>query len=84
MDPDLQPEIKPFIPKPQGFMYKVAVPVLRPLFRATWSNMVSPTRELGQVLVDLAMGDGKPLEGEGISGEGRTLSNIAVRRLAGI
>ena len=46
--------------------------------------MVSPTRELGQVLVDLAMGGGQPLEGKGVSGEGRTLSNAVVRRLAGI
>jgi hypothetical protein len=84
VDPDLQPEIHPFIPKPQGFMYKVGVPLLRPLMRATWSSMVSPTRELGQVLVDLAMGDGRPLEGKGVSGEGRTLSNVALRRLAGI
>lgn len=84
VDPDLQPEIHPFIPKPAGFMTRVALPMLRPLFRATWNSMVSPTRELGQVLVDLAMDDGKPLEGKGVSGEGRTISNIAVRRLAGI
>lgn len=60
------------------------VPALRPVMRGLWNNMVSPTRELGQVLVDLAMGDEKPLEGKGVSGEGRTLSNVALRRLAGI
>lgn len=84
VDPDLHPEIHPFIPKPAGFTTRVVLPMLRPLFRATWSSMVSPTRELGQVLVDLAMGDGRPLEGKGISGEGRTISNVAFRRLAGI
>ena len=84
VDPDLQPEIQPFIPKPQGFVYKVIAPALRPVMRKAWTDMVSPTKELGQVLVDLAMGDGNSLEGKGISGEGRTISNVALRRIAGI
>ena len=47
-------------------------------------SFISPTKDLGRVLTDLAMGDGKPLSGVGISGDGRTISNVAMRRLAGI
>jgi len=38
------------------------------------------------VLTELAMGDGAAHSEEksGVSGEGRTLSNVAMRRLAGI
>ena len=46
--------------------------------------MVSPTKELGQVLVELALSDGEPLEGEGVRDEGRTISNVGIRRLARI
>lgn len=46
--------------------------------------MVSPTKDLGRVLCELALGDGKPLEGKGVSGEGRTLNNVGMRRLAGL
>jgi len=33
------------------------------------------------VLVQLASGDGEALSGKGIEGEGRTLRNLAVRRM---
>lgn len=59
-------------------------PFLMPLFRAFYASMVSPTKPLGQVLVHLAESNGEKLDGEGISGEGRTVSNIALRRMAGI
>lgn len=55
-----------------------------PVFRTTWPGMVSPTKDLGRVLCELALGDGKPLEGKGVSGEGRTLNNVGMRRLAGL
>ncbi|KAH7420163.1 hypothetical protein BKA64DRAFT_34464 [Cadophora sp. MPI-SDFR-AT-0126] len=60
----------------------LALPVLRVLPGV--QGLMSPTRELGKVLVELAMGGGEALEGKGVSGEGRTLGNAAVRRLAGI
>lgn len=84
VDPTHQPEIHPFIPKDKQLWYKVAQAVLLPVFRGVASNMVSPTKELGQVLVDLAMSDGKPLEGKGVLGEGRTISNVGMRKLAGL
>ena len=59
-------------------------PVLMPLFRTFYASMVSPTKELGKVLVQLAESDGKQLDGDGISGDGRTVSNVALRRMAGL
>jgi hypothetical protein len=55
-----------------------------PVLRVGYPSMVSPTRQLGEVLVKLAMGDGEAVEGKGVSGEGRTLNNQALRRLAGL
>ena len=57
--------------------------MLFPLIRATYPAMISPTKELGDFMVDLAAGDGKPLEGPNIEAEGRTISNKAFRRIAG-
>ena len=70
--------------KARPLWHKAGDRVLLPAFRAAYKNMVSPTKELGQVLTDLAMGSGEPLEGEGIEGDGRTVTNAAFRRLAGI
>jgi hypothetical protein len=84
VDPTHHPEIQPFIPHNTSFMLKTAQAALMPALRAVVTNMVSPTKELGQVLVDLAMSDGKPLQGKGVLGEGRTISNVGMRRLAGL
>jgi len=46
--------------------------------------MHSPTRELGKVLTELAASRGERLEGSGVEGEGRTVSNVGIRRLAGL
>lgn len=46
--------------------------------------MISPTRDLGKVLTELALSQGDKLEGKGIEGEGRTITNIGFRRIAGI
>lgn len=73
------PEIHPFMPK-QPMAYSMLLPVMR----KTWSNMVSPTRDLGKVLTELALSQGDKLEGKGIEGEGRTIANIGFRRIAGI
>lgn len=57
-------------------------PVLLGIARTVYTPGLSPTRDLGRVLVKLAMGDGESLAGEGVSGEGRTISNVGMRRLA--
>jgi hypothetical protein len=68
----------------KGMMLKAGDAVLMPAIRSLYKGMYSPTRELGQALVQLAMGDGKPLTGKGVDGEGRTLSNAALRRIEGL
>lgn len=84
VDATYHKEIHPFMPRQKQFMIRAGNFVLLPVFRAVYTKMVSPTRELSQVLVDLALGDGKPLEGKGILDDGRTVSNVGIRRLAGI
>lgn len=60
-------------------------PYMMPFIRALSGNMVSPTKELGQVLTDLALKDGERMQdGPGISGEGRTIANVALRKMAGL
>jgi hypothetical protein len=78
-------EIHEYIPKNKG-MLKVVETALLPAIRTLMPRMMSPTRELGKVLTELALGEGKafPEKDEGISGEGRTLNNVAQRRLAGL
>jgi hypothetical protein len=85
VDPTYHQEIHEYIPKKVG-LAKAAESALLPPLRVLLPRMISPTRELGKVLVELAMGDGGAKdEGEsGVSGEGRTLSNVAMRRLAGL
>jgi len=74
-------EIQPFIPKRSAIMNATSKYIL-PAFNTLWPDMMSPTQELGRALTDLATGDGKVLEGKGVSGEGRTLGNVALRTLA--
>ncbi|KAL5322121.1 hypothetical protein ACEPPN_010090 [Leptodophora sp. 'Broadleaf-Isolate-01'] len=66
----------------RGWAEALALPVMRAL--PGIKGLMSPTRELGGVAVRLAMGGGGVQEGRGVSGEGRTLNNSAIRRLAGI
>jgi nucleoside-diphosphate-sugar epimerase len=68
----------------KGIMLKAGDAVLMPAIRVLYKGMHSPTQELGQALVQLAIGDGKPLTGKGVDGEGRTLSNVALRRIVGL
>lgn len=78
-------EIHEFVPEKKG-LAKMAEGVLLPPLRVLMPRMMSPTRELGKVLTELALGEGKafPEKDEGVSGEGRTLNNVAQRRLAGL
>ncbi|KAI9720938.1 MAG: hypothetical protein M1828_005508 [Chrysothrix sp. TS-e1954] len=67
----------------EGFLKKAEEPV-RALMRPMIPSYMSPTVQLGDALVMLASGDGKPLEGSGIEGEGRIVRNAGLRRLAGL
>ncbi|KAK9384520.1 hypothetical protein V1515DRAFT_611294 [Lipomyces mesembrius] len=53
-----------------------------PVLRQFMPGQVTPTSVLSKVLVDLATGDGNALQaGRGIEAGGRTLRNLAIRRL---
>ena len=81
VDPHAHQEIQEYVPKRSRLVEELALPVLR----AVWPGMTSPTRDLARLLTELAMGDGEKLaEGTGIGGEGRTVGNAAMRKLAGI
>jgi hypothetical protein len=83
VDPSQHPEIHKFMPQRKGFQKAMEESLVSAL-RVTMKSMISPTRELGRVATDLASGDGEPLQGKGLEDEGRILSNVAIRRLAGI
>jgi hypothetical protein len=68
----------------KGILFKAGDVVLMPAIRRFYKGMHSPTADLGKALVKLALGDGEPLSGPGVAGEGRTLSNLALRRIAGL
>jgi hypothetical protein len=85
VDPQMHEEIKEWIPAKKGIA-KYADFIL-PVFRGLAPSFISPTRDLGRVLTGLATGEiggGKVLEGKGVDGEGRTISNVGMRRLAGL
>lgn len=77
-------EIQPIVgERERSLSYRAAQTVLAPALRK-FPSQVSPTKALGKVLTELAMSDGAPLQGEGIEGEGRTIRNTAMRRMAGL
>lgn len=79
VDPSTHSAILPYIPAISPIKKYFLTPAIKTLI----SGSHSPTPELAKVLVDLAMGDGQELKGDGISGSGRTISNKAMKRLAG-
>jgi hypothetical protein len=83
VDPTFHLEVHAWIPPRKGLL-KLADKTLLPVLRGMGPSMLSPTKDLSRVLTDLAMGNGEPLEGKGVEGEGRTVSNVGIRRLAGI
>lgn len=85
VDAIAHPEIQPIVGERQRpFSYRAMSVVLAPALRKFQQSQVSPTKGLGKVLTELAMSDGAPLGGEGIEGEGRTIRNTAMRRMAGL
>lgn len=84
VDPKSHKEIHPWIPKLKPAGKAIGYPAVFAILRTVNPGLLSPTRELGRVLVELAMGDGKPLSGEGVAADGRTISNLGMRRLAGL
>lgn len=70
--------------KPRRITRTLAMPLMS-VMRSTWKSVMSPTKELGDVLVMLAAGDGERLkDGPGVSEEGRVLENSVLRKLGGL
>ena len=94
VDGTYQPAIKEVFEgwkQKQGLAIRAAAPVLLPLLRATYKNMISPTEELGKTLVELAMREeGTPLKGPGVEGvngegdEGWVVRCRGLRRMGGL
>ncbi len=87
VDPSRHTEIHPFLPQP-GLIIRGMLATMGPLIRCFLPGYVAPTKDLGNVLVQLAMGNGAPQK-EGDVGviagsEGRVLGNPGMRRLAGL
>ncbi|KAH0537358.1 hypothetical protein FGG08_005837 [Glutinoglossum americanum] len=84
VDASPQPTLSSFVAqRPEPFIKKL-IPVLGPIFRTLYPARTAPTPELGRVLCELAMGNGEPVEGDDIEGEGRIVGNPAMRRMAGL
>ena len=62
--------------KPELLIKRLVIPLVRTFL----PSQTSPTPELSRVLVDLALGDGKPLrDAPGIEAGGRTVRSKAIR-----
>ena len=49
-----------------------------------YKSMMTPTREMGKVMTEVAMSRGEKLEEGDIGMEGTLVSNVALRRMAGL
>lgn len=63
---------------------KLSTAVLLPIIKAAGMGLHIPITEVSQILLALALGDGEPLEGEGVEHDGRIVNNLGARRLAGL
>ncbi|PWY66524.1 nucleoside-diphosphate-sugar epimerase [Aspergillus sclerotioniger CBS 115572] len=87
VDPTYDPQVlEPFLQRAdqKTLPKKLLRGILGPTIRGTYPQAVSPTQDLGRFLNDLASGDGKPLSGDGVTGDGWIISNKAFRRYAGL
>ncbi|KAE8355674.1 hypothetical protein BDV28DRAFT_26880 [Aspergillus coremiiformis] len=67
-----------------SFGNQVLLRTLGPVARQFYAEGVSPTKELGRFLTELASGNGRPLAGEGVGGGGWIVSNRAFREAVGL
>ena len=79
VDEGKHPEIQPFVPKQPMYKQALLAP-MRPFFQ----SYLTPTREMGKIMTELAMSKGDPLEGKDIGMGGRMVPNVAIRRMAGL
>jgi len=82
VDPHGHPEcLAVLASKGEPFANKLMRPIIGPPIRTFWTNMLTPTPEIGKFMVDLALSDGEAFTGADVEGEGRTLPNKAIRRI---
>lgn len=87
VDPTFDPPVQqPFLQRPdqKTLPKRLLRGILGPVIRGAYPQAVSPTQDLGRFLTDLARGDGQPLSGEGVTGDGWIISNQAFRRQLGL
>lgn len=78
------PEIAKYVAAREGLQQKLEKPV-KVLLKKVHKGILSPSRQLGEVLVQLAAGDSRPLAaGAGVEGDGWIVGNAALRRLGGL
>jgi hypothetical protein len=83
VDPRHHAAIRPFMAS--TFRNRTLIPLLFPPLGVVWKNGLSPTKELGEVLTELAMGDGKPIEEQpGVLNGGYVLRNTYLRKKGGL
>lgn len=82
VDPRADPQVLAAQKDRRGAAYKALEVIVGPIVRTTYSSMHSPTQWLGKFLTDLAIGDGEPLKGQDLEGDGRIVGNKAARRIA--
>lgn len=73
--------IKRYLPE-SGAIQRTASNVLFTVLRSTYKDSLSPTKPLGQFLVQMAMGERNDLEGPGVEkiGDFTVVENSAIRR----
>jgi len=62
-------EIQPFLPQNPAWTIRIGN-AIAPVMRAIAKGTVSPTANMGRFMVELAIGDGDGLDGEGVEGDG--------------
>lgn len=61
--------------------YPILSKVLFPIFNVAWPGMMSPTIQLEQALVKLAITGGEPVKGPGVENDGHLITNVGLRAL---
>lgn len=80
VDPTEHHEIKQFLPTYNSWLKNLERSSF-PLVRAIYPSIMTPTKGMSEVFTKLATGEIENVPGKGVSGEGRTLNNVALRRL---
>ncbi|KAI9787992.1 MAG: hypothetical protein M1816_007296 [Peltula sp. TS41687] len=83
VDPQAHKDLAPFVPKFTGLEPLYRGPIVAAT-RRMMPALHSPSKQMAEVMVRLAGGDGKPLSGKGIEGEGRIVTNVGLRALGGL